>query len=100
MEQIREETDLFINEECSPSTSIEAENIIKDAIFPMPVENLLCINNDFDEFGISSIEGQDFTHLCQKVESHCIDVAELSSGIYFLTTAKNKKLTTAKFIKL
>lgn len=53
-----------------------------------------------DYIKVVDINGKELIHLTSRSEQVTIDISDLSSGIYFLTTyTKNKKVSSQKFVK-
>ncbi len=87
-------------EKLETSLSVQDDNFEKKSwlVYPNPVKNQLNINglDDGDEsFNISDINGKIIIR-DGKLIKNTIDVSQLQSGFYFITTLSNKKI---KFIK-
>jgi|GEM_PF-5853250 len=71
-------------------------------LYPNPVNNLLNLDGDISELEavtVSNTQGQKLISLNNKDNFRNIDVSDLSSGLYFLTTNSKGLNTTYTFVK-
>lgn len=95
---IRVNTQEFIMDQCSTTTSVENFLIENLTLYPNPIKSMLCIKNN-GPMNIYDSFGNMVNKLIKPTNDECYDVSLLPSGLYIVQQYSGRYTHTLKFVK-